>query len=148
MSISSPILLLWIASLTLLVGCKKASTDQPRQGSKLGALALFYGRYTGTHGGRAPGSQEELLGFVRKTGEQDLKRFGIAKADDLFAPSGDGDNFVVVYGQASGADPNPIVAYEDQPKNDRRKVLRPTGAIDEIAEPDFQKQRAAVAAKQ
>jgi hypothetical protein len=139
-------LLLWIAVVTLLVGCKKASTGQP-QSNKLGALAVFYGRYVATHGGRAPGNQEEFLGFVKKTGEQNLKQFGVTKSEDLFAPSADAKNIVVAYGQPSPTDPNPIIAYEDQPENDKRRVLRSNGAMDEVAETDFQKQRPAVAAK-
>jgi hypothetical protein len=146
MSISNSNLLHWIAVVTLFVGCTNASTGQPPT-NKLGALAVFYGRYVAAHGGRAPVNQEDLIGFVKKTGEQSLKQFGIAKAEDLFAPSGDGKNIVVAYGQPNPTDPNPIIAYEDQPENDKRKVLRSNGAMDEVAESDFQKQRPAAAAK-
>ena len=147
MSNSTSILLLWIAAVALVVGCRNESTGPPLQSNKLGALAVFYGRYVSTHGGRAPGNQDELLGFVKKTGEHKLKQFGVAKAEDLFAPSGDGKNIVVAYGQANPTESNPIIAYEDQPENDKRRVLRSNGAMDEVAESDFQKQRPAVAAR-
>jgi len=134
-------LILFSAAIVLLEGCKNAQTDQPRQGNKLGALAVFYGRYVATHNGKAPANQDELLSFVKKTGEQNLKQFGITHAEDLF--TNDEEPIVVAYGQISATDPNPIVAYEGQPQNDKRKVLRSNGSMEEISESDFQQHRPA-----
>jgi hypothetical protein len=147
MPIVKAILICWFVVLVALTGCSDAQTDRLPQSNRLGALAVLYGRYVGTHGGRAPANQQEFVSFVKKTGEPTLKQFGISQVDELFKPADDGQSIVVTYGRADVTDPNPIIAYENQPVGDKRRVLRSTGAVEEVAESDFQKHRPVASTK-
>ena len=128
-------------------GCGQGETSAPQEGNKLGALAVLYGRYVGNHGGRMPPNQQEFVKFINQSGAPILKQFGLAQAEELFAPNENGQSIVVRYGAGSVTDPNPIVAYESQPADGKRKVLRSTGAVEEMVEADFQKQVPAAASK-
>jgi hypothetical protein len=141
MPIANIISMCGLVVLMALSGCSDAKTERPKQSNRLGALAVLYGRYVATHGGRAPSDQQELVNFIKKTGEPILKQFGISQVEELFKPEDDGETIVVSYGYVNAADPNPIIAYASQPVHDKRRVLRSTGAIEEVAESDFQKNR-------
>ena len=81
------------------------------------------------------------MGFIKKSGEPTLKQFGISHAEELFEPADDGQSIVVSYGRTNVTDPNPVIAYESQAVGDKRRVLRSTGTVEELAESDFQKHR-------
>ena len=116
-----------LVAVLALNGCSSRQIDRPQQSNRLGALAVLYGRYVGTHGGRAPANQGELMGFIKKSGEPTLKQFGISHAEELFEPADDGQSIVVSYGRTNVTDPNPVIAYESQAVGDKRRVLHRLG---------------------
>ena len=130
----------WFVVLLTISGCGQGETSAPQEGNKLGALAVLYGRYIGSHGGRMPPNQQEFVKFINQNGASILKQFGLAQAEELFAPNENGQSIVVRYGASSVTDPNPIIAYESQPDDGKRKVVRSTGAVEELAEAEFQQQ--------
>jgi hypothetical protein len=130
----------WFIVLLTIGGCGQRETNAPQEGNKLGALAVLYGRYVGSHSGRMPPNQQEFVKFINQSGAPILKQFGLAQAEEIFAPNENGQSIVVRYGASSVTDPNPIIAYESQPDDGKRKVVRSTGAVEELAEAEFRQQ--------
>ena len=94
-----------------------------------------------------PANQGDFVSFIKKSGDPTLKQFGISHAEELFEPADDGQSIVVSYGRTNVTDPNPVIAYESQTVGDKRRVLRSTGAVEELAESDFQKHRSMTSTK-
>ena len=147
MPVANIIMMCGLMILLALSGCSDAQSEQPKQSNRLGALAVLYGRYIGSHGGRAPSNQQELVNFIKQTGEPTLKQFEISQVDELFKPADDGQSIIVSYGQSNVTDPNPIIAYESQPVGGKRRVLRSTGAVEEVTDSEFQHHRPVAPAK-
>ncbi len=119
----------WFVVLLTISGCGQGETSAPQEGKKLGALAVLYGRYIGSHSGRMPPNQQEFVKFINQNGASILKQFGLAQAEELFAPNENGQSIVVRYGASSVTDPNPIIAYESQRDDGKWKVVHPPGQL-------------------
>lgn len=140
-------LLCGLALYLPLAACTHGTSERPQQSSRLGALAVLYGRFIGSHSGKSPGSQEEFVSFIDKSGRPTLKQFSLSQSDELFEADADGQQVIVVYGRGNVNEPNPIIAYESHPRGDQRKVVRSTGTVEEISESEFQKHQPARASR-
>jgi hypothetical protein len=119
-------------------GCSSPSTDQDQDTRPFKALGLIYGKYVGSHRGRQPANQAELLKFATAKESSLLSQLGVSDPEEMFNSPRDGKPLDVVYGTSTVSDPNPIAAYEQQPMNDKRWVVWTTGALMEVDEAEFQ----------
>jgi hypothetical protein len=119
-------------------GCSSPPTDQAQNTRPFKALGLIYGKYVGSHRGRLPPNQAELLKFATAKESSLLSQLGVSDPAEMFNSPRDGKPLDVVYGTSSVSDPNPIAAYEQQPTHDKRWVVWTTGALMEVDEAEFQ----------
>jgi len=120
-------------SALLTVGCGQPSeVPQEQPVAHLKALAVFYGRYAGSHRGQAPPSEEEFKKFIRSLPSADLSSLKVSDVDSLFTSPRDNQPYVVKYKiplPPPGPEGAPIVAYEQTGAGGQRYVANSLGDV-------------------
>ena len=135
--------MLFAASFALasVSGCEDAPVANRPDLNSMKAVGILYGKYVGAHNGQPPKNEKDFVQYV-STRERDLlKQFAIEDPAKLVISPRNGQPLVIVSKGPAATDLSRIVAYESQPVDGTRLVVRDTGSVQELAEEEFQKQK-------
>jgi hypothetical protein len=144
----SPVLSCRICTVVLslvvgLIGCGSRLPTDTAEGKNLRALAIFYGRFIGSHKGRSPANEAEFKKFILSLPAPEREALGVAdpnNIDTLFTSPRDGQPYVIRYKQSSSGlvgGQATVFAYEKTGKNGKRYVATSVGNVEEVDEQRF-----------
>ena len=127
-----------VSSLLATSGCSSKPISADPRVKNMKAVGIIFGKFVGSHQGRLPESEEEFLKYASSREGNLLRQFGVDDISKLLQAPREGQPIVVVAGKGKMAGDNPIAAYESQPINGTRIVVRTTGSVQELNEEEFQ----------
>ena len=106
----------------------------------LKTLAVLYGRYVGSHRGKAPPGPEEFRKFIKGMGKQQLEALKVTDPEKLFKSPRDNQPYVILYNVPAGV-PGPqgaaVIGYEKEGSGGKRYVAFNNGGVEEVDEDRF-----------
>ena len=129
-----------ILLVALISGCGGGSGPAITQ-TNLHDLAVFYGRFTSQHQGRAPANETEFKNFLRQNSKL-LEERKITDMESLFRSPRDQQPYTIIYGLKSGSLPPPpqrppIIAHEKVGQRGKLLAAFLTGAVEDLNETEL-----------
>jgi hypothetical protein len=133
-----------IVSATLLlvgllsVGCaEKSKTATGDAAERLRRLAVYYLMHAGRYQGNGPASEQKFKAFIKQNAPPNMN------VDELFVSPRDGQPYVIIYNVRPGipSSDSPVIMYERTGEGGTRQIARSSGAVQVVAEAEFEKLR-------
>src|SRR5687768_1983832 len=134
-------ILLATCPIAFAIGCAETPVAVRPDLNSMKAVGILYGKYVGAHNGQPPKSEKEFVQYVAAREREFLKQLGLSDPEQLVISPRSGQPLVLVTTKTGPTDISPIVAYESQPVDGTRLVVRDTGVVQELPEVEFQRQR-------
>jgi hypothetical protein len=118
----------------LSIGCGSRARPAAPGEKNIRALAVFYGRYIGSHRGQPPANEAAFKAFVKSLKPEDIAGMvdGATDAETLFISPRDKEPFVIRYGLRPGPGAPEVLIHEKNGLNGRRLVALGLGAVEEV----------------
>lgn len=123
-----------------LTGCSGSGGAPEKQRSHLYRLGVAYNTYTRAHNQQPPADENTFREYISSLSEDQRKKLQAEDIDAFFTSPNSGERYTVLYGDQARKNTNGIIAYEQQPDADgRRLVASSLGDVSDVDEAEFNK---------